>query len=69
MTSRWLSMPEAMIYLRCRSRNTVLKYLREGLIDGKRLGGRWLIDRESIDRRLTPETRTRALELLQEMGL
>ncbi|MBI5193256.1 MAG: helix-turn-helix domain-containing protein [Nitrospirae bacterium] len=48
-TAKWLSLEHACIYMTGLSENTVLKHIREGDIYGIRKGGKWVIDRESID--------------------
>ena len=46
---RWLTLREACQYARV-SRNTLLKLIDEGHIAAKRLEGKWIVDRLSIDR-------------------
>lgn len=45
---RWLTMKEACQYARV-SKNTLRKLIEEGHITAKRLEGKWIIDRLSID--------------------
>jgi len=47
---RWLRMSEACAHARM-SRNTMTRFLREGLFSGQQINDRgdWRIDRESID--------------------
>src|SRR5437868_157654 len=46
---------DAASLLGIRSRNTVKRWAREGLLDGYRLGGRVMVTRESVERlRATP---------------
>lgn len=50
MESRWLKMCEACAHAKM-SRNTLARYLQQGLFSGQQINGRgdWRIDRESID--------------------
>ncbi len=45
---RWLSLTEAARYVSL-SDKTLMKYVNAGVIYGTRKGGKWLIDRASID--------------------
>ena len=45
---RWLSLAEAARYVSL-SDKTLMKYVNAGVIYGTRKGGKWLIDRASID--------------------
>ena len=45
---RWLSLAEATQYVSL-SDKTIMKYVNAGVIYGTRKGGKWLIDRASID--------------------
>ena len=45
---RWLTLREACQYARV-SKNTLKKLIEEGHITAKRLEGKWIIDRFSID--------------------
>ncbi len=45
---RWLSVTLACKYA-CMSPKTIMKYIRQGEIYGTLKGGKWYIDRESID--------------------
>lgn len=46
---RWISLSQAAKYVSL-SGKTIMKYVRVGAIYGTCKGGKWLIDRESIDR-------------------
>lgn len=45
---RWLSVSEACKYT-CMSDKTLMRYIRDGQIYGSKKGGKWYIDRLSID--------------------
>ncbi|MCE5208976.1 MAG: helix-turn-helix domain-containing protein [Chloroflexi bacterium] len=45
---RWFSLAEATQYVSL-SDKTLMKYVRSGVIYGTRKGGKWLIDRTSLD--------------------
>jgi len=47
--ARWLKVKEACRYARM-SRNTLMRYVRNGDICGTKRCGFWIIDRESIDK-------------------
>lgn len=49
VSRRWFSLAQASEYVSL-SGKTLMKYIREGMIYGTCKGGKWLIDRESIDR-------------------
>jgi excisionase family DNA binding protein len=46
---KWLGLRDACFYMR-RSVNTIKKLIFENKIYGTKIGGEWIIDRESIDR-------------------
>ena len=45
----WLTLDEAMTYARISSPNTMRKMLLDGVIYGKKVGGKWIVSRSSID--------------------
>ena len=45
---RWLSLSEAAVYVSL-SQKTLMKYVNRGVIYGTLKGGKWLIDRVSLD--------------------
>lgn len=47
-SQRWLTLREACRYARV-SKNTLRKLIEEGHITAKRLEGKWIVDRFSID--------------------
>jgi predicted site-specific integrase-resolvase len=63
---KWLSLPEACAYAR-RSRNTLLRHIREGKIIASKPDGRWIVDRESIDSFYQPEISKKALEIVRSL--
>jgi hypothetical protein len=46
---RWLTLPEAMMYARVKSPNTIRKWIDKGYIYASKRTGQWVVDRESID--------------------
>ena len=52
---RWLTMSQALDYAKIKSKNTMLKWVKEGLVYGFRRSGTWIIDRDSIDKWYTSE--------------
>lgn len=52
---RWLTMSQALDYARIKSKNTMLKWVKEGLVYGFKRSGTWIIDRDSIDKWYTSE--------------
>jgi hypothetical protein len=47
-TARWLTFKEARMYSRLGEKK-LRELLKRGVIYGKRLDGKWIVDRESID--------------------
>ena len=47
-TPRWLDLHEATNYV-CLSRKTIMRLIHAGEIVAYRVGGKWIIDRDSID--------------------
>jgi excisionase family DNA binding protein len=45
---RWMDIKTACRYTSM-SKNTLMEYIKEGSIYARRLGGKWYVDRESID--------------------
>lgn len=48
MTPRWLSLSDAAEYCSLCSK-TLLKYILEGEVYASKKGGKWIVDRESLD--------------------
>jgi hypothetical protein len=48
-------MSQALDYARIKSKNTMLKWVKEGLVYGFKRSGTWIIDRDSIDKWYTSE--------------
>lgn len=48
-TMKWIGLNDACSYMR-KSANTIKKLIFENKIYGTKIGGEWIIDRESIDR-------------------
>ena len=46
---RWLTFPEAMLYAKVKSRDTMRKWIDNGYIYAHKRSGQWIIDRQSID--------------------
>lgn len=46
---RWLTLKEAMVYAKVKSRDTIMKWIDEGYIYAFKRSGEWVVDRESID--------------------
>ena len=67
MTKRWLTTKEAEEYTNLCFK-TLKKYWTEGYISAKKLGNKWLWDKESIDKFLGEEE-TEAQILLQKVGV
>lgn len=51
-TSEFVTTAEVRQRLKLRSSQTIWRYLRQGLLRGKKFGKRWLIDPLSVDERL-----------------
>jgi hypothetical protein len=49
VNGKWLTVTEAMLYAKVKSRNTLLAWINEGHIYAFRRTGDWIIARESID--------------------
>ncbi|MCI4625029.1 MAG: helix-turn-helix domain-containing protein [Candidatus Magnetoovum sp. WYHC-5] len=47
-TMKWLTLQEACVYARV-SENTLSGLVKDGHIYGRLVGGKWIIDRQSID--------------------
>jgi len=52
--SRWLTTNEACSYIKC-SRNTLKSWYNKGYIYAKKIKGKWLYDKESIDDFITSD--------------
>jgi len=46
---RWLSIDEAMIYAKVKSRSTIMSWINNGYIYAHKRTGSWIVDRNSID--------------------
>ncbi|MEW5772835.1 MAG: helix-turn-helix domain-containing protein [Thermodesulfobacteriota bacterium] len=65
---RWLNLTRACEYAGM-SRNTLLKYIREGYFWGEKLpSGHWRVDRESIDNALSDKDHVRARDILRRLA-
>ncbi len=60
-TAKWLDLQEACLYS-CLSENTLKGLIKAGHIYGKLVGGKWIIDRQTIDDYYDAE---RAIERIQ----
>lgn len=49
LSGRWLSMPKACRYSEM-SKNTLMKCIKNGDIKASKKRGKWIVDRESIDK-------------------
>jgi len=47
---RWLSIDEAMVYAKIKSRSTIMVWINRGYIYAHKRTGSWIVDRESIDK-------------------
>ena len=48
--TKWLTVEEAMRYFKVKSRETIIRWIKENYIYGFKRTGEWIIDRDSIER-------------------
>ncbi len=46
---KWMTLTEAMEYAKVKSENTMIAWINDGFVYGFKAGGKWKVDRESID--------------------
>jgi hypothetical protein len=66
----WVKLSKAIDHTGVKSRKTLIRWAQNGEIVGsKGPGGQWFFDLESIDRRLTPTTRQKAVDIVRSLQL
>jgi predicted site-specific integrase-resolvase len=66
----WVKLSKAIDHTGVKSRKTLIRWALKGEIVGsKGPGGQWFFDLESIDRRLTPKTKQKAVDIVRSLQL
>jgi predicted site-specific integrase-resolvase len=64
----WVKLSKAIDHTGVKSRKTLIRWAQAGEIVGsKGPGGHWFFDLESIDRRLTPTARQKAVDIIRSL--
>ncbi len=66
----WVKLSKAIDHTGVKSRKTLIRGAQKGeIVSSKGPGGQWFFDLESIDRRLTPTTRQKAVDIVRSLQL